>query len=91
MSVNIPGVAEDLPVRHSEFEGYIRRHEADEDAHGKLVRRVRSEIFTVVDGYGQRVDALERLVWMGLGMATLLGVMIAGGTVGLVIELARGR
>jgi len=83
-------VADD-PIHRVEFEGYIRRHDSDVFAHAPMRHALRNEFIGEGNALDRRLTAVERLVWMGLGMALLLGAVIAGGTVSLVIELARGK
>lgn len=72
-----------------EFEGYTRRHEADEDAHGKLIRRLRTEGDEVREAYDSRLGALERWRWIITGAVGMLTFLASTGVIAAVVELLR--
>jgi hypothetical protein len=77
------------PVQRLEFEGYVRRHEADAFAHGALMERTSFTGGREGEVINSRLTALERWQQRIIGAGIFASVLIAGGLVGLVIELFR--
>lgn len=77
------------PLPRGEFEGYVRRHEADQFAHAAMRHDLRNEILGDSMKIGGRLDALERWQQRIIGAGSLLALVVAGGGIGIVIELLR--
>lgn len=77
------------PVPRAEFQGYVDRHENDDDAHGHLVRRLQTEGLNVRLAFELRVSALERWQQRIIGAGALLSFLVAAGIVAAVVELIR--
>lgn len=79
----------DDPINRREFEGYIRRHEADLDAHAPAQRRNRADRDELLMELGTRVTGLERFQERIMGALILLGVVMGSGLVAAAFEVSR--
>ncbi len=76
-------------LSRNEFEGYVRRHEDDIDAHGSLVRRLQQEGLTIRLAFESRVGALEQWQQRIIGAVAMLTFLAAAGVITAVVELLR--
>lgn len=76
-------------MERGEFDGYVRRHEDDEDAHGRLIRRVSAERTIIETAFDARLTALERWQQRMIGGLAFGALMLGGGGIAAVIEFAR--
>lgn len=79
----------DDPIRRREFDGYVRRHESDLDAHAPLIRRLQAEGLSVRALYDTRLTALERWQQRIIGGMMFAAFILGGGGLATVIELVR--
>lgn len=77
------------PIERQEFDGYVRRHESDADAHARLARQIKADVFGVVDDHGARIGALERWQQRIIGGMLFAAFLVGGSGAVTVIELLR--
>ena len=77
------------PVDRLEFEGYIRRHEADHFAHAPMRHDFRSEIVGEGLQVEGRLAALERWQQRIIGGLMFGALLLGSGAVLAVVELFR--
>jgi hypothetical protein len=76
-------------VERDEFDGYVRRHEADLYAHTALLERTALTALKIRETMEGRLNALERWQQRITGVLLFLAFVIGGGGAGVVIELVR--
>ena len=76
-------------LSRDEFDGYVRRHEADPFCHNPMVTRLSAEGVAVRDRFESRVGKLE--LWQAriVGAVAMLTFLVTAGVVAAVIELLR--
>lgn len=74
------------PIPRSEFEGYVRRHEADKFAHASMRHELRNEFVGEGNLIDARLGALERWQQRVIGGLMFGSLMLGGGGVVAVIE-----
>lgn len=78
-------------VPRGEFEGYVRRHEADDKAHARIRDTQREDWEAADHELDKRLTALEQWQQRIIGGLMFGAVLIGGGATAAVIEFARGK
>ena len=76
-------------VERDEFEGYIRRHEADHFAHAPMRHDFRNDLISGHLIHEARLGSLERWQQRIVGAVAMLTFLVTCGVVAAVIELLR--
>ena len=77
------------PVERGEFEGYIRRHEADHYAHAPMRHDLRNELIGESLLVDSRLNALERWQQRIIGGLLFASVLLGSGAIVAVVEFLR--
>lgn len=82
-------MAEDGPPRRSEFEGYIRRHEADHYAHAPMRHDLRNDLVGDATMVSKRLGDLERWQQRIIGAVSMLSFVVVVAVGAGVVEWLR--
>lgn len=76
-------------IHREEFDGYVRRHEADPYCHTPMVTRLSGEGLAVRERFENRIGSLE--LWQAriVGAVAMLTFLVTCGVIAAVIELLR--
>ena len=82
---------EDEPVSRKEFDGYILRHEHDAYAHAAMRHDLRNDLVGQIIANSLALGKLRDWQQRIIGGMMFAALLIGGGGLAIVVELARGH